>query len=91
MEQRDLVDLAGLELQRLRTARVQRDAAALFFVHAADVDEDIDSSPEGHGLSAIAHGFALLHGTDDHGKIAAWREYFDPEDVNRQLRKPRDG
>jgi len=27
-------------------------------VHAADVSEDIDSSPEGRGLSAIAHGFA---------------------------------
>ena len=38
-------------------------------VHAADVSEDIDSSPEGRGLSAIAHGFALLHGTDDHKKI----------------------
>jgi hypothetical protein len=38
-------------------------------VHAADVSEDIDSSPEGRGLSAIAHGFALLHGTDDHRKI----------------------
>ena len=25
-------------------------------VHAADVSEDIDSSPEGRGLSAIAHG-----------------------------------
>jgi hypothetical protein len=38
-------------------------------VHAADVQEDIDSVPEGHGLSAIAHGFALLHGADDHRKI----------------------
>jgi hypothetical protein len=38
-------------------------------VHAADVSEDIDSSPEGRGLSAIAHGFALLHGSDDHRKI----------------------
>ena len=38
-------------------------------VHAADVSEDIDSSPEGRGLSAIAHGFALLHGTEDHRKI----------------------
>jgi hypothetical protein len=38
-------------------------------VHAADVQEDIDSAPEGAGLSAIAHGFALLHGTDDHKKI----------------------
>src|SRR5437763_15715469 len=34
-------------------------------VHAADVSEDIDSSPEGRGLSAIAHGFALIHGTQD--------------------------
>jgi hypothetical protein len=38
-------------------------------VHAADVSEDIDTSPEGRGLAAIAHGFALLHGTDDHRKI----------------------
>jgi hypothetical protein len=38
-------------------------------VHAADVSEDRDASPEGRGLSAIAHGFALLHGTDDHRKI----------------------
>jgi hypothetical protein len=38
-------------------------------VHAADVDGDIDKSPEGRGLSAIAHGFALVHGTDDHRKI----------------------
>src|SRR5947199_736400 len=38
-------------------------------VHAADVAEDIDSSPEGRGLSAIAHGFALLFGTQDHKKI----------------------
>jgi hypothetical protein len=38
-------------------------------VHAADVSEDIDKSPEGRGLSAIAHGFALVHGTDDHRKI----------------------
>jgi hypothetical protein len=38
-------------------------------VHAADVSEDRDSSPEGPGLSAIAHGFAVLHGTEDHRKI----------------------
>ena len=38
-------------------------------VHAADVAEDRDTSPEGPGLSAIAHGFALLHGTEDHRKI----------------------
>ena len=38
-------------------------------VHAADVSEDRDSSPEGAGLYAIANGFALLHGTEDHRKI----------------------
>jgi hypothetical protein len=46
-------------------------------VHAADVDEDIDSSPEGHGLSAIAHGFALLHGTADHRKIKLETPMYD--------------
>jgi hypothetical protein len=46
-------------------------------VHAADVSEDIDSSPEGHGLSAIAHGFALLHGTDDHRKIELETPMYD--------------
>jgi hypothetical protein len=38
-------------------------------VHAADVSEDRQRSPEGPGLYAIAHGFALLHGTADHKKI----------------------
>ena len=38
-------------------------------VHAADIAQDRDSSPEGRGLYAIAHGFALLHGTEDHKKI----------------------
>lgn len=46
-------------------------------VHAADVDEDIDSSPEGRGLSAIAHGFALLHATDDHRKIELETPMYD--------------
>jgi hypothetical protein len=46
-------------------------------VHAADVSEDIDRSPEGRGLSAIAHGFALLHGTDDHKKIALETPMYD--------------
>ena len=38
-------------------------------VHAADIAQDRDSSPEGPGLQAIAHGFALLHGNADHAKI----------------------
>ena len=46
-------------------------------VHAADVSEDIDSSPEGRGLSAIAHGFAMLHGTDDHKKIELETPMYD--------------
>ena len=46
-------------------------------VHAADVSEDIDTSPEGRGLSAIAHGFALLHGTDDHTKILLETPMYD--------------
>lgn len=46
-------------------------------VHAADVDEDIDSSPEGRGLSAIAHGFALVHGNDDHKKIELETPMYD--------------
>jgi hypothetical protein len=46
-------------------------------VHAADVSKDIDSSPEGHGLSAIAHGFGLLHGTEDHRKIELETPMYD--------------
>lgn len=38
-------------------------------VHAADVSADIDTSPLGRGLKAIAHGFAHIHGKDDHKKI----------------------
>jgi hypothetical protein len=46
-------------------------------VHAADVSKDIDSSPEGRGLSAIAHGFALIHGTHDHKKIELESPMYD--------------
>jgi hypothetical protein len=46
-------------------------------VHAADVSEDADSSPEGRGLYAIAHGFALLHGTEDHRKIELETPMYD--------------
>jgi hypothetical protein len=38
-------------------------------VHAADVSEDIGTSPYGRGLRAIANGFALVHGKEDHRKI----------------------
>ncbi len=46
-------------------------------VHAADVSEDRDTSPEGPGLYAIAHGFALLHGTEDHRKIELETPMYD--------------
>jgi hypothetical protein len=46
-------------------------------VHAADVSEDIDTSPEGRGLSAIAHGFELLHGREDHRKIVLETPMYD--------------
>ena len=46
-------------------------------VHAADVSEDIDSSPEGRGLAAIARGFALIHGTDDHRKVELETPMYD--------------
>jgi hypothetical protein len=46
-------------------------------VHAADISQDRDTSPEGRGLSAIAHGFALLHGTDDHKKLELETPVYD--------------
>jgi len=38
-------------------------------VHAADVPEDEAAVPEGAGLRAIAEGFALVHGKEDHKKL----------------------
>jgi len=46
-------------------------------VHAADVSADLNSSPEGAGLYAIAHGFGLLHGTNDHLKIELETPMYD--------------
>ena len=46
-------------------------------VHAADVSTDIDTSPEGRGLRAIAHGFALIHGLDDQRKIVLETPMYD--------------
>jgi hypothetical protein len=46
-------------------------------VHAADVAQDRDTSAEGRGLFAIAHGFALLHGTADHRKIELETPMYD--------------
>jgi hypothetical protein len=44
-------------------------AAVGRIVHAADVPADADTAKEGHGLRAIAEGFAILLGADDHRKI----------------------
>jgi limonene-1,2-epoxide hydrolase len=38
-----------------------------------------------NGLQIDHHLVAVFDLSDD-GRIAAWREYFDPEDVNRQLK-----
>ncbi|HMK37103.1 MAG TPA: chromate resistance protein ChrB domain-containing protein [Desulfomonilaceae bacterium] len=46
-------------------------------VHAADVSDDINTSPQGAGLHAIAHGFSLLHGRDDHKKIELESPMYD--------------
>ena len=46
-------------------------------VHGADVRADIDSVPEARGLYAIAHGFALVHGEDDHEKIRLETPMYD--------------
>ena len=46
-------------------------------VHAADIEADIDSSPEGRGLQAIAKGFSILHGKNDHRKIEMETSMYD--------------
>jgi hypothetical protein len=46
-------------------------------VHGADVSADRDNCPEAAGLYAIAHGFALIHGQDDHEKIRLETPMYD--------------
>jgi hypothetical protein len=46
-------------------------------VHGADVSTDRDICPEAAGLYAIAHGFALVHGEDDHEKIRLESPMYD--------------
>jgi hypothetical protein len=46
-------------------------------VHGADVSSDRDICPEAAGLYAIAHGFALVHGDDDHEKIRLETPMYD--------------
>jgi len=46
-------------------------------VHGADVSEDRGIVPEAAGLYAIANGFALVHGDDDHKKIELETPMYD--------------
>lgn len=46
-------------------------------VHGADVSADLGITPEAAGLKAIAHGFAMVHGEDDHRKIALEAPLYD--------------
>ena len=46
-------------------------------VHGADVSADIGITPEAAGLKAIAHGFAIVHGEDDHAKISLETPMYD--------------
>jgi hypothetical protein len=46
-------------------------------VHGADVAADLDIVPEAAGLKAIANGFALVHGENDHLKIRLESPMYD--------------
>ena len=46
-------------------------------VHGADVSSDRAIVPEAAGLYAAAHGFALVHGEDDHRKIELETPLYD--------------
>ena len=46
-------------------------------VHGADVAEDVGIAPEAVGLKAIAHGFVLVHGENDHEKIRLETPLYD--------------
>ena len=46
-------------------------------VHGADVPADLGETPEAAGLKAIAHGFAMVHGTRDHLKLELESPMYD--------------
>ena len=46
-------------------------------VHGADVSQDVGITPEAAGLKAIAHGFAMVHGANDHLKIELETPLYD--------------
>jgi hypothetical protein len=59
---------------QLKDAALDRLAS---IVHGADVSADLGITPEAAGLKAIAHGFAMVHGGDDHRKIALESPLYD--------------
>lgn len=46
-------------------------------VHGADVSADLGVTPEAAGLKAVAHGFAMVHGVDDHRKLELETPLYD--------------
>ena len=46
-------------------------------VHAADVEADLDSVPQGAGLKAVAMGFRRIYGDRDHEKLEAQMGMYD--------------
>jgi hypothetical protein len=46
-------------------------------VHDADASANVDKTPEAAGLKAIAHGFAMVYGENDHLKIALETPLYD--------------
>lgn len=46
-------------------------------VHGADVSADLAITPEAAGLQAIAHGFTMVLGEDDHRKIELETPMYD--------------
>lgn len=46
-------------------------------IHAADITTDAAVASEGSGLKAIASGFRLLHGRDDHRKLELQTPMYD--------------
>ena len=46
-------------------------------VHAADVESDLSTSPQGAGLKAIAMGFRRMFGDRDHEKLEAQMAMYD--------------
>ncbi len=46
-------------------------------VHGADIPADITIEPEASGLRAIAQGFAIVHGDNDHQKLRLETPVYD--------------